>query len=105
MHFHQVHTSSAAVLSAWRGQYQANQWSRFGRWERQGSLGCAYWFPKAKNTAKSRVIVSCVRHPLTHVLCRAGRALKSSHPLQAAGGSAKSPGYKPLCNGGVILVA
>lgn len=75
VHYQQAHMSLAAVLTTWHEQFQANQWSRFGRWDKQGSVGYAYWFPKAKNIAKSRVIVSCVHHPLKCVLGRAGRAL------------------------------
>jgi hypothetical protein len=53
-----VQTAPAAVLSTWRDKYQGNQWSRFGRWDKQGSVGDAYWFQKAKDIAKSKVIVN-----------------------------------------------
>lgn len=67
--------SPASVVAQWRADYVRNGWQAFGPFDSRGTVGYAYCFPKAKNITRSRVIVSCVRHPMRRLLHAVGRAL------------------------------
>lgn len=69
------HIPRAQIVRSWQALYAVRGWRRFGRFDRRGAIGYAYCFAKAKDVARSRVIVSCVKHPLRHILHAVGRAL------------------------------
>ena len=73
---YEVCTATPATIEArWREMFDAAGWRRYGHFDARGSVGYAYCFAKAKNLAKSRVIVSCAKHPLRSILHLVGRVL------------------------------
>jgi hypothetical protein len=103
-----------AIVQEWYELYRANRWSQFGKFYQQGSIGKAYCFPKAKNIQKSRVIVSCAKHPLRQILHGVGRilifllckcAFKHFNLYSVAELVQKIERYKAECPQGDVLLA
>jgi hypothetical protein len=75
VHYRRVHHEVDQILGWWQQQFVQHGWQRYGKWNANGTLPNGYWFPKSKNIAKERPIVSCKKHPCKQPLSRAGRAL------------------------------
>lgn len=58
----------AQLIASWHLTFDQHRWLRFGKFDARGTLPYAYYFPKAKNLQRSRVIVSCAGHPLRRIL-------------------------------------
>lgn len=65
----------ASLLAGWKSLHNDCRWARFGPLAPRSAPGYGYCFPKAKDVARSRVIVSCVAHPLRRILHLVGRVL------------------------------
>lgn len=74
-HYAPCSQTPAAIVHGWAQVYQRQHWRRFGPFDQAGTIAYAYVFPKAKDVTRSRVIVSCVKHPLRDILHLVGRVL------------------------------